>query len=176
MQKKISLIDNLPSPRRRIFCFMREEEAIATVFCWVITPPAARRSCETPLRHFAVIATSNWQQKSQNTSCVCFQIFNVFGFICLPVVSVRGCWCVTGRRALQAVLTKADMVRGLSSAAASILSMAKPQYKMSPCFLIAAENSRGKIRYSPCSCNISTGLKYYSLQGSVLQLLTNTKM
>lgn len=71
---------------------------------------------------------------------------------------------------MEAMLTKADMVRGFSSAVARILSMAKPQYKMNRCFLIAVEKSRGKIRYSPCCCNISTDLKYYNLHDGVLIL------
>lgn len=64
--------------------------------------------------------------------------------IYLPVVSFRGCWCVTGRSTLETVLTKADMVCGFSLAVARILSVAKPQYKMSPCFLITVECCRIK--------------------------------
>lgn len=86
--------------------------------------------------------------------------------IYLPVVSFRGCWCVTGRSALETMLTKADtVVCGFSSATARILSVAKPQHKMRPCFLITVECCRG---WNPRSCNISTRLECCDASHSVL--------
>lgn len=72
---------------------------------------------------------------------------------------VVGAWL--GERSLEALLTKADMVHGFSSAAARILSMVKPQYKMSPCFLISVENSSKKL-------NLLNSLHYSAHNGVLL--------